>query len=702
MDTITALLSLAQNPGLNTVSLYSLAATNGPFQPSDVLTPPDLAVRLASPGGLTVSTTVLNFPATLVWGTSATRTVSFTNNTATPIGIDLPATVADSAAIGGANPGDFQNAGGAQYSCTTPIMPGATCTVSLDFAPKTATGARSAYLIVNNTSANPVIGIPLTGEALEANAGPASLSSTSVNLTASGTPTNVTLTNSGSTSLTVDSISIGSDPTSGQPAFTETDNCVGTVAAHSSCIIGVSAISTTQLYSTGVLTVSDDASSGPQTLSLSYSNGFSGPVLIDFGSRSIGVLEAGADDEIGGGLNETLNFSVGGPAAADYTISGPASCEITRQSPTCGVAVNFTPTALGERIASLLINGSPYGGLIGVGLPTGIQFSVYSPPLYLNTKTISSVAFSPVNVGQSSAATTLTIVNTGTLAMTLNAPALSGPNASDFGVASQCTSSIAPGGACNITVTATPTQPTFRTATLTLTDSTAAAQQTLPLSVLGLNAAPVASPNTLNFYSTPAGTVSASQSFTVTSNNNDPVTVTIEDGEYLPFVLTGEKSCAQTPCQIQVAFAPTQTIGSSGTSYANVLVEDLFSGMAAVVNISGTTQPPPPVYSLDVSPTSLTFAAQTVGTTSAGQTLTVTNTGNQPATFSLSTTGITDYVIVNSCGATIPVGTNCSVSVAFKPTAVGSRPGSVPFSSNAYFFGSLPSPYFVEFTGTGQ
>jgi hypothetical protein len=601
-------------------------------------------------------------------------------------------------AFTGDDPNDFVVTSTSAGSCTTPIEPGATCTMAYAFAP-TAMGYRSAYLTINTTSVNPVIGILLTGQGLEATAGPITLSSSTLTFLTAGTPTDVTLTNSGSSALTIDGINIGNDPTSGQPAFTQTNTCGASLAAKGTCTISVSAVSTAQLYSTGVLSVADDAAGGPQKANLVFTNGFAGShgIVIDFGSRSLGTQGVGGINGVGGGLNQTLNFTISGVNAADFTVD-PAysSCTIIRNSPTCGTTVYFNPSALGVRVATLNVNGVPFGGVTGIGLPVGVQFTTYLGPALAD-----SWDFFQLDIGKTSSLS-VTIKNTGTVPLVLNPPALSGPGSADYSVMSQCPASVAPNGNCNVVVTVAPTQPTYRFATLTLSDSTNTVQKTVSLKALGENPPPVANPTTLNFYSTPVGTVSSPQSFTVTSYNNDPVSVSIYDAPYLPFVLTGAKACAQTPCQISVAFAPTATIGASGTSYDNVQVVDLFSGETATVSVSGTTQPPPPVYSLNVAPTSLTFAAQTVGTTSAAQTISVTNTGNQPATFSLTVPGNTDYSIVNNCGATIGVGANCTVSVVFLPTAVGSRPGSVSFTSNAYFFGSVTSPYYIPFTGTGQ
>jgi hypothetical protein len=301
----------------------------------------------------------------------------------------------------------------------------------------------------------------------------------------------------------------------------------------------------------------------------------------------------------------------------------------------------------------------------------------------------------------------ISITNIGTVPITWNAPVLSGPNASDFSAASTCPASLAPNAVCAVNLTASPTQPTNRFATLTLTDSTATLQQVTSLTVFGQNAPPVANPNTINFAYTPLGTTSAPQSFTVTSSNNDPVTVQVVDSFISPFFITQGSSCPSTPCTVSLVFAPTaaNTAPADGNnSYGNILVTDLFSAQATPVSLSGIYQPPPPQppTTLSIDSHSLTFDPQTVGSTSPGQTLTLTNTGNQILYVTISITGANsgDYVLSNPCTQMAPAGqgfNTCTFFVQFSPTATGTRTANVQIISN-----TPSSPDLVSLTGTGQ
>jgi hypothetical protein len=87
-----------------------------------------------------------------------------------------------------------------------------------------------------------------------------------------------------------------------------------------------------------------------------------------------------------------------------------------------------------------------------------------------------------------------------------------------------------------------------------------------------------------------------------------------------------------------------------------------------------------------VDPTSLVFGSQPVGTTSATQTVTVSNTGSVPLTVSgISATGpdAATFAQTSTCVGTVSVGQSCTVSVTFTPTSTGAKTASLSLSSDA-------------------
>ncbi len=96
-----------------------------------------------------------------------------------------------------------------------------------------------------------------------------------------------------------------------------------------------------------------------------------------------------------------------------------------------------------------------------------------------------------------------------------------------------------------------------------------------------------------------------------------------------------------------------------------------------------------------LNPTSLAFGNQVVGTTSASQTVTLTNSGNA----TLNITGITgsgDFAVTNTCGATLAASANCTINATFTPTAAGIRTGRITVTTDA-----VSSPDSVALSGVG-
>jgi ASPM-SPD-2-Hydin domain-containing protein len=107
----------------------------------------------------------------------------------------------------------------------------------------------------------------------------------------------------------------------------------------------------------------------------------------------------------------------------------------------------------------------------------------------------------------------------------------------------------------------------------------------------------------------------------------------------------------------------------------------------------GTPCPP------KVSPTSLNFGTVAVGTSSASQTVIVTNDTGSALTFTgFAIVGAdhVDFAQTNTCGANLANGGSCTISVTFTPTAAGTRTAQLQISDNGG-----GSPQIVSLTGKG-
>jgi len=104
---------------------------------------------------------------------------------------------------------------------------------------------------------------------------------------------------------------------------------------------------------------------------------------------------------------------------------------------------------------------------------------------------------------------------------------------------------------------------------------------------------------------------------------------------------------------------------------------------------------PSSTQEMSFSPATLAFPAETVGTKSESQMLTLLNDRSE----SLAITQIAalgDYSQTNTCGSTVAAGGRCVITVTFTPTVAGTRTGSVTVTDKASIL-----PQTVSLSGTG-
>jgi phospholipase C len=95
-----------------------------------------------------------------------------------------------------------------------------------------------------------------------------------------------------------------------------------------------------------------------------------------------------------------------------------------------------------------------------------------------------------------------------------------------------------------------------------------------------------------------------------------------------------------------------------------------------------------------LSPTSFSFPEQVVGTVSAVQLVTLTNTGSAPLTIT-RIAAILPFHQTNNCKTGLAINTSCTIKITFDPTAAGPFSGSVKITDNA-----SASPQVIALTGT--
>jgi Abnormal spindle-like microcephaly-assoc'd, ASPM-SPD-2-Hydin len=246
-----------------------------------------------------------------------------------------------------------------------------------------------------------------------------------------------------------------------------------------------------------------------------------------------------------------------------------------------------------------------------------------------------------------------------------------------------------------------PTAIGARTATLSLTDSPDP-NSPYAISLSGTGLIPVSvSTTSVTMASSAVGNTSATKNITVTNNQNGPISFSPVLGGANPadFVIAASSTCtatlaANSKCVYSVAFSPT-AIGARTATLSLTDSPDPNSPYA--ISLSGAGLIP-----VSVSAAGVSFATTTVGGTSAAKILTVTN--NQSAAVGLSPTitgaNAGDFAITaaGTCAGTLAASSKCTYSLAFTPTAKGSRTANMTLSDSP----DPSSPYTISLTGTGK
>jgi hypothetical protein len=360
-------------------------------------------------------------------------------------------------------------------------------------------------------------------------------------------------------------------------------------------------------------------------------------------------------------------------------------------------------------------SGDQYGELSGYAAGKGFDQATGLGSINVNnlvnawptTSSASTLTFTPTSltfpstaVGSTSAALSVTLKNTGTSAATISNIQLTGSTA--FGnTSTTCTTTLASGASCAVSLTFTPAATGTFTAVLTFTDSATGSPQTVNISGTGGNANTglTFTPSSLTFPSTAVGVTSAALSVTLKNTGTSAATIT-------NIQLTGSTAFGNTSttctttlasgasCAVSLTFTPAST----GTFTAVLTFTDSATGSPQTVNISGTGGNAS--TGLTITPSSLTFASTTVGTSAATQVITLTNNTSSAVTFTGSTTitgaGASSFAKTASTCGTLAAGASCTNTITFTPQSAGSLTATVTYHDSASTTGQT-----VALSGTG-
>jgi trimeric autotransporter adhesin len=207
-------------------------------------------------------------------------------------------------------------------------------------------------------------------------------------------------------------------------------------------------------------------------------------------------------------------------------------------------------------------------------------------------------------------------------------------------------------------------------------------------------------PTSLNWVSVPVGGIGGQK--VITLRNSGATSISISSisfggsnpGDFRVFSRTcGSSLAAAASCTANVVFAPTATGNRSATLDFNDSASNSPQGVAL------TGYGAPGSGTVSVSPTSLSFGTVNPGSSSAANTVKLSNGTSSSITISgitVSGGSASDFSISSkSCGTSLGASGSCSVSVVFKPTASGSRSATLSFTDSA-----SNSPQITILSGT--
>jgi hypothetical protein len=169
--------------------------------------------------------------------------------------------------------------------------------------------------------------------------------------TRSGAQT-ATLTNTGTTTLTISSIAASGD-------FVQKNNCGSSLTPGASCTIKVAFGPSTKGIRTGNVTITDNAADSPQTIALTGTGTVvqASPSGLDFGDQVVGTTSDSQTATItntGRAVLRIFGVGISGPNFGDFAATTTCGSRLAAGG-SCTIDVTFTPGARGDRHADLKI-----------------------------------------------------------------------------------------------------------------------------------------------------------------------------------------------------------------------------------------------------------------------------------------------------------------------------------------------------------
>ena len=540
-----------------------------------------LTVNLTGTGAGVVSSTPgsLSFSSTNVGSTSTAQTITLTNNTASSVTLS---------AAGLSDPTDFSVS---STTCGSTLGASASCAANVVFTPSKSGALSGTWSITSSASSTPLTAA-LSGTGAISGAVTVSPTSLSWNKVAVGNTSGqktVTLTNSDSGAITINSI--GVTGTDAADFAVSSNTCGTTLAASASCTANIVFKPTTSGTRTATLNFNDSDSSSPQQVSLSgLGTAPTGvvsatPGSLSFGTTNVGSTSTAQTITVTNNTASSVTLSAEGLSdQTDFSISTTTCGSTLGVSASCTANIAFTPTNSGTLSGTWSITSSASStpvtvDLGGIGAPGGT--ATLSP---------SSYDFPTQGAGTVSAPVAFTLTNS--QSGTVNITNISISN-TVFTQSNNCGSSLAVGASCTISVQFAPPTSSAQSATLSVTDDASNSPQTASLTGNDTTVTLKVKPQNVAFGPQLLGRPSNPQSVTVTNGTGTPVTISsitesgsafTETNTCIPNGSSTGSVAAFASCSISVIFDPS----TAGSLTGSVTITTSSPAGAVAIPLVGT------------------------------------------------------------------------------------------------------------------
>ena len=443
---------------------------------------------------------------------------------------------------------------------------------------------------------------------------------------------------------------------------------------------------------TGGVSVISNATNSPTTIALTGSGIAPTRILspsvssLSFGNILVGKTSGSQTVSITNSGNSSVTISQFTVSGAAFTAGGLTVPTTLAAGQSASLTLSFSPSAAGTASGSVSLVSN------ATNSPTTIALSGSGTVQTLQlTPSVTSLSFGNVLVGSTSSSQTVSVSNTGNGSVTISQLTSVGTGFTAAGMALPLT--LAAGQTTSMTVAFSPTASASVSGSVSVVSNATNSPTTISLTGTGVQPQISVVPSSVAFGNATVGTSDA-QTMTIRNTGTSNLSLSQATLSGQGFVLGGLSLPLTVAAGGSAPFTLSFTPTSASNFAASLSLTSNAPGSPLTVALTGTGLAP--TLQLSVSPSSLSFGSETVGT-SGSQTVTISNTGNSSVRVSqIAVSGAAYSVAGVALPLSLSAGQSSSFAVVFAPTSSGSLPGSISIVSTA-----ANSPATVALSGSG-